>query len=896
MQADGGTGRGCMIRFLTITPVINDRESSSHTIEDSPQKRSGKNLMREKDAPSARPKDLPEVDGLRESALIGAPPTQASAAASASNLVAEENNGHATTAEQAYFEEIIENAPEAISIVDTKKCVLRVNGEFTRLFGFSRPDVAGKPLDQLIVPPDRYAETAWIAENVKAGKKLSLETRRQRQDGSLVEVLFSAAPVMLNGKTIGAYASYRDITEQKRAEELSAALYAIAARSQSAEDLQQFYAAIHNIVGELMYARNFYIALYDPQSQLLSFPYFVDEMDPTPAPKRLGRGLTEYVLRTGEPLLATPAVFEDLVRNGEAELIGAPSLDWLGVPLKSGAASIGAIVVQSYTEKVRFGERDREILRFVSQQLATAIEHKRYEEALRRSEARYRSLILSAVFGIYRCTLSGRFLDVNPALISMLGYASVEEVLRLDARRDVYLNTQEIDRLIEEYRRTGSLNGAEVQWKHKDGHPITVRLSGRAASGTEEPEEVLELIAEDITERRQLEEQFRQAQKMEAVGRLAGGVAHDFNNLLMVINGYTEVLLSQMNQGDMHQKVESIQQAAERAATLTRQLLAFSRKQLLELKVLDVNTVITDMERLLRPLIGENIELITRLSNDAGRTRADASQLEQVIMNLVVNAKDSMADGGKITIQSSNMNVRPNMGEHRFIQPGRYSVISVRDTGHGMDKETLSRIFEPFFTTKEKGKGTGLGLSTVYGIVKQSNGYVFAESQVGFGTTFYVYLPCVEDALEESDPNMTLETERGGCETVLLVEDEESVRELVEVTLRSRGYRVLEAGDGETGLHLASETKGPIDILVTDVMMPGMGGRELAKRLAAVRPGISVLYLSGYAEDAVVAPGALGPGAAFLQKPFTLQNLAKKVREVLRSKGQSKSASASATN
>src|SRR6202790_3559193 len=677
-------------------------------------------------------------------------------------------NGNAAevplSVEKAYLEQSIENAPEAISIVDQELCILRINGEFTRVFGFTADEAAGKRLDLLIVPPDRYAETAWIGECIKTESKLSLETRRQRKDGSLVEVLLSPSPVMLNGKRVGAYASYRDITEQKRAEELNAALYAIAARSQSAEDLQQFFAAIHNIVGQLMNARNFYISLYDPQSQLLSFPYFVDEEDPTPVPKPLGRGLTEYVLRSGEPLLATPAVFEDLVRRGEVELIGASSLDWLGVPLKSGTTCIGALVVQSYNENTRFGERDREILKFVSQQLAAAIEHKRYEEALRRSEARSRSLILSAAFGICRCTLAGRFLDVNPALITMLGHESVEDFLKLDARTDVFINPQGLDRLVEDYRRTGSLSGVEVQWKRKDGRVIIVRLSGCAAIMTDEPEEVLELIAEGITDPRQLEEQLRQAQKMDAVGRLAGGVAHDFNNLLMVINGYTEVLLEQLDKGgDLHSKVQSIQQAADRAATLTRQLLAFSRKQLLELKVVDVNTVIGDMEGLLRPLIGENIELITHLAPDAGHTRADAGQLEQVIMNLVVNAKVFLPEGGKLTVKSADITVRQNFREHRFIHPGRYAVISVSDTGHGMDKETQSRIFEPFFTTKEKGKGTGLGLSTVYGIVKQSNGYVFVQSEVGAGTTFFVYLPRVEDTAEELTPTLPPQSEAGGC-------------------------------------------------------------------------------------------------------------------------------------
>src|SRR5215471_2278082 len=732
--------------------------------------------------------------------------------------------------QQAYLEQIIENAPEAISIIDSDLKVVRINGEFTRLFEYSSEEAVGQPVDLLIVPPDRHAETNWITESLQKGQKVSLETRRRRKDGMLSDVLLSASPVMVNGNHVAIYASYRDITEQKRTEELNSALYAIAARTHSAEDLQSFFAAIHNIVGQLMCARNFYIALYDRDAQLLNFSYFVDEQDPAPAPKKLGRGLTEFVMRTGEPLLATPAVFEDLMQRGEVELIGAPSLDWLGVPLRIGTTSIGALVVQSYTDKVRFGERDRDILKFVSQQLATAIEHKRHEEALRRSEARYRSLVLSAAYGIYRCSLDGRFLDMNPALINMLGYGSVEEVLALDPKQDVFLNPEELTRLSDDYRRNGTLNGVEVQWKRKDGHVIIVRLSGRAMDGQNEAKGELEIIAEDITERRQLEEQFRQAQKMEAVGRLAGGVAHDFNNLLMVINGYTEVLLEQLEPGDgRHQKVQSIQQAADRAATLTRQLLAFSRKQVLELKVVDVNAVISDMERLLRPLIGENIELVTRLSPEAGRTRADAGQLEQVIMNLVVNAKDAMPEGGRISIQSSGITVHQSFREHRYIQPGRYVVISLSDTGQGMDKETQSRIFEPFFTTKEKGKGTGLGLSTVYGIVKQSGGYVFLQSDIGVGTTFHIYLPRVEETTEVSSPAKSPERENGGTETVLLVEDEDSVRELVRETLVSRGYKVLEAENGESGLRVAQAHQGAIDMVITDVVMPGMGGRELAK-------------------------------------------------------------------
>ena len=295
-----------------------------------------------------------------------------------------------------------------------------------------------------------------------------------------------------------------------------------------------------------------------------------------------------------------------------------------------------------------------------------------------------------------------------------------------------------------------------------------------------------------------------------------------------------------------------------------------------------MNAIVADMERLLGPLIGENIELTTNLSPNVGHTRADVGQLEQVIMNLVVNAKDAMPYGGKIVIQTAEADPDSARREHSLIQQGSYILLSITDTGLGMDKETQSRIFEPFFTTKEKGKGTGLGLSTVYGIVKQSGGYIFAHSEVGCGTTFRIYLPRVADPPEHTAHAKHAQAPKGGSETVLLVEDEESVRELVRETLRSKGYTVMEANDGVAGLKTAESYEGPIDILITDVVMPGMSGRELAQRVSASRPQIKVLYLSGYTEDAIIHEGAQEPSAAFLQKPFTLHVLARKVRELLR--------------
>ncbi|MFZ0801099.1 MAG: PAS domain S-box protein [Terriglobales bacterium] len=786
--------------------------------------------------------------------------------------------------QKAYLEQLVECAPEAISILDTQMRITRLNGEFSRVFGYRPEEALGRRLEELIVPPDRSTETRWIEEKLAKGKKVVLETKRQHKDGSLVDVLISSAPVVVGGKQVGVCALYRDISEQKRAEALSSALLRIAEKASSPEDLQQFYGAIHSIVAELMYARNFYVALYDAESQLLSFPYFVDDEDPRPAPKKLGKGLTEQVLRTGEPLLCTPDVFEELVQREAVELIGAASLDWLGVPLKVGGNTFGALVVQSYTGNVRFGEKEKEILTFVSQQVASAVEHRRNEEALRRSEARYRSVVQSAVYGIYRSSLEGKFLDVNPALVTMLGYGSATQVLGLEPKRDVFVDAGELSRLLREFRGEARPEHIEVRWKRKDEKVITVRLSGRIVHRPEESAEVFEMIAEDVTEQRLLENQFRQAQKMEAVGRLAGGVAHDFNNLLMVIGGYTEVLLENTGKNNgLYPKIEAIHHATERAAGLTRQLLAFSRKQLLELKVVDLNVIVGDMGRLLRPLIGESIELETVPAADLGRTRADAGQIEQVIMNLVVNSKDAMPEGGRLTIRTANANLGGDdlRREHSYIQPGAYVMLSVSDNGHGMDKETQARIFEPFFTTKEKGKGTGLGLSTVYGIIKQSGGYVLVQSEAGQGTTFRIYLPRVEESAEPVGTVRISQPQHGGSETVLLVEDEESVRQLVRETLEAKGYTVLEAENGERALHIVTEHSEAIDMLITDVVMPGMSGRELSARLCATHPQTKVLYLSGYTEDAIVHEGVLEAGTAFLQKPFTLQMLSRKVREVL---------------
>jgi signal transduction histidine kinase len=386
----------------------------------------------------------------------------------------------------------------------------------------------------------------------------------------------------------------------------------------------------------------------------------------------------------------------------------------------------------------------------------------------------------------------------------------------------------------------------------------------------------------DVSEQRHLEEQFRQAQKMEAVGQLAGGIAHDFNNLLTAILGNTQLLLRDLPPGDAKRgDVEEIRKASERAASLTRQLLAYSRRQMLQPEVLDLNVVVAEMDKMLRRLIGEHIALVTSLAPDLGRVRADPNQIEQVIVNLAVNARDAMPEGGKLTIQTCNVELDDSFTQaHLGSVPGSYALLTVTDTGAGMDASVRAHLFEPFFTTKEVGKGTGLGLATVYGIVKQSGGYISVYSEPAHGTAFKIYLPRISPAPSSSVPQPKTGAARGS-ETILVVEDESAVLTLSRRALEAQGYVVLAASDGPAALRLVERHGGTIHLLVTDVVMPGLSGHELAGKLAVLRPGIRVLYMSGYPGDAVVQHGTLPEGSAFLQKPFSPDGLARKVRDVL---------------
>jgi PAS domain S-box-containing protein len=504
------------------------------------------------------------------------------------------------------------------------------------------------------------------------------------------------------------------------------------------------------------------------------------------------------------------------------------------------------------------------------------------QEGLRRSEINFRSLVTNAPYGICRCDAAGQLLHSNPALQTMLGYPVRELVGR--HLGGLYADTHQWFQLADYLRAGEPFNGLIVEWKRKDETPIVVRVSGRAVSDGANGR-VFELYAEDVTERRALEQQLRQSQKMEAVGRLAGGIAHDFNNLLMVILGYSEFLLDRLGPDPaLRTPAQEIAGAAQRASTLTRQLLAFSRKQMLAPKILDLNGVVTENFKMLTRMIGEDIDLVMVPGADLGAVRADAGQIEQVIMNLAVNARDAMPSGGKLTLETSNVSLDEDYARfHAPLQPGNYVMLAISDTGAGMDAETQSHIFEPFFTTKGT-KGTGLGLSTVYGIVKQSGGYIWVYSELGKGTTFKIYLPRIADTAESVArmiaPKETPVAEPG-TETILLVEDEANLRYLARQFLEKQGYRVIEAADGAVAMQIAVAHEGVIHLLLTDVIMPGLNGREVAQRISEIRPNVKVLYMSGYTENVIGHNGMLDAGVRLLQKPFNLRDLKDRVREVL---------------
>lgn len=682
----------------------------------------------------------------------------------------------------------------------------------------------------------------------------------------------------------------QEIAERKRAEaglaaELNKfqALYDLAVAMTGEHSLDEKLSLVVDQSRKLLSADTAYIALRDETAGGMYMHTVSGSRHESVKKLRIpfGRGLGGMVAKTGKGCMVEN-YYEEIEPSLHDAARSEGLVSGIAVPIQVGQTSLGVLYAFNRT-KSPFSKSDLDTLSLLGNLAAVEITRERTERGLRESEERYRSLVENMDIGVTLVDSDYNIVMTNAARAKMLNETSLELVGRKC------------------YAASGRTEGAcpycpGVQ-AMSTGQPYEVEIENTCDSGagswlrirafpTFGPEGVasgyIELM-EDISNRKHLEEQLRHTAKMEAIGLLAGGVAHDFNNLLTAMIGYSEMALEQMPEADScRQRVTLIADAAHRAAALTRQLLAFSRKQVLDMKVFDLNAAIADFEKLLRRLVGVDIELVTSLNPTLGRVRADPGQIEQILMNLAVNARDAMPNGGRLTIETKNVALDEEYARtHSEVKPGPHVMFAVSDTGIGMDGRTLRRIFEPFFTTKEKGRGTGLGLATVYGIVKQHQGHISVYSEPGRGTTFKVFLPRVQESAERLTGLIRVGWQRRGTETILLVEDEEIVRKLAQEVLELLGYLVLVASDPEEALKISDDYDGPIHLVLTDVILPRMDGTALVSRLSVQRPEAKALYVSGYAENAILRQGVLTSDVHFLQKPFTLEGLANKVRDVL---------------
>jgi PAS domain S-box-containing protein len=748
----------------------------------------------------------------------------------------------------AQLQAIYDGAPVGLAFIDVNLRYVSLNERLARMNGAPVEAHLGKTVDKMV--PELFPQFEPYIRQALQGKAIAgVEVTKSVSDGQGARtLLLSYEPAYDEAdEVIGVSVAIADITERKQTE----------AALRESEDHYRHMVDLNPQIPWVL----------DPEGNAIEISPRWEQVTGMSREMYQGRGYLDAIHPDDRRHV------EDVV--GQAMKSGNP----IDVECRILASSGEYIWIRSRGAARR--DQSGKIIRWYGS--ADDInDTKRAAEALLQSEEKYRELFENATYGIFRSRLDGTLLDVNPALVAILGYSSKEELLTRNLSRDIYEDPDDRRSIIDRFGPSGRVSGCEVKWRRKDGKIIVVRISGGAFGRQDGAFSHFEVFVEDITERRSLEAQFRQAQKMEAVGLLAGGISHDYNNLLGVILGNADLLLEKTPTGVQQHYVEQIKKATRSAADLTRQLLAFSRKQTLYPTILDLNAVVRDVGKILQRLIGEDVQIVTDLESSLDSTLADRGQIEQILMNLATNARDAMPNGGTLTIRTRNAELGPDdVALHPYAKPGRYIRLSVTDTGVGMTDAIRQRVFEPFFTTKAEGRGTGLGLATVYGIVKQSTGYIWVSSAPGAGATFDIYLPRVD----QKAPRLVTGLEEGskyprGSETILLLEDDESLRQVTCDCLTTNGYNVLQADRGNHAIDVAEEFKGPIALIVSDVVLPDMNGRSVATMVQALHPEAKVLYVSGYAE-VPVAQQLIAEGAVLLQKPLSRGDLLSKVDEMV---------------
>jgi PAS domain S-box-containing protein len=786
------------------------------------------------------------------------------------------------------FRGVVESLSEGLILTDLHDNILYMNQRMTELCGWTIEDVKNKPAYTFLISKDQWNSHQERNKRREQGIAERYEMQMMRKDGTTFWAEVYGSPFRdSTKKIIGTIGTVTDIADMKWNEQLQAALYRITTVSRSAHDMQQFFAQIHEIIGELMYAKNFYIAIHDPVSDIISFPYFVDEVDMPPPPRKFSHGSTEYILSTGKILHAPQKIFDQLSQKGVLELLGADAVDWLGVPLKSSGKTFGVIAVQSYDPKIVFTDREIEILVFVSQHVATVIQHRSEEE-------RFRAVWEHSTDGMRVTDKNGFIVMVNEAYCSMVKKHKEELLGRM--YQEVYANpVEDKQHKLEVYKKRFDSN-AIIPHSEKQStlwnHELLIVEVTRSYITFGINERMLLSTFRDISERKTLEDQLLHAQKMDSIGVLAGGIAHDFNNVLAMILGSAELIKHKAkDNNDILRFAQMIANAAERGSGIAKQLLMFARTEKGLQRPLSVSTTLKDVCKLLEHTIPKSITIQENVRTENDVVMADEDQLHQIIINLAVNAKDAIEmqreNGGALTftvsnIQGTHLKKRfPNATNDLYVQ------LDVNDNGCGMGEEIMQRVFEPFFSTKERGKGTGLGLSIVHGIVKNHHGLIDVESTPAVGTTFRLYFPASHvvhtsgKAVLESQRNITLH--HNNSKKILVVDDEKELTAMLKDILETEGYKVLTAYDGTDAISVYAENTDSIEIIISDLGMPNLDGRQLLRHLRENKSKAKFILMTGYLDHGtkkeLVADGA----TEVLQKPFTFETVLDLVHRVFQS-------------